>query len=43
MAFLNGLMTYAILVVGMGALAVAGVFLGKFLRQKHDAKKKDAE
>lgn len=43
MAFINELITYAILVVGIGALAVAGIFLGKFLRDKHDAKEKKAE
>lgn len=39
MVFINELITYAILVIGIGALAIAGIFLGKFLRDKHDAKK----
>ncbi|MBO5277909.1 MAG: vanadium nitrogenase [Lachnospiraceae bacterium] len=43
MLFINELITYAILVVIMGALAVAGIFLGKSLRDRHDAKGKKAE
>lgn len=43
MLFINELITYAILVVIMGALAVAGIFLGKALRDRHDAKGKKAE
>ena len=38
MGFINELITYVILVVGIGALALGGIFLGKFLRDKHDAK-----
>lgn len=40
MGFINELVTYAILVVGIGALALGGIFFGKFLRDKHDSKKK---
>ena len=35
---INELITYVIVVVGIGALALGGIFLGKFLRDKHDAK-----
>lgn len=40
MLFINEFITYVILVIGIGALAVAGIFLGKFLRDKRDAKGK---
>lgn len=38
MAFINELISYVILALGLGALALAGIFLGKFLRDRHDAK-----
>ena len=43
MLFINELITYVILTIGIGALAVAGIFLGKFLRDKRDAKGNKAE
>lgn len=43
MLFINELITYVILVIGIGALAVAGIFLGKFLRDKRNAKGKKEE
>lgn len=38
MGFINGLITYALIVVVIGGLAVGGIFLGKFLRDKKDNK-----
>lgn len=43
MGFINELVTYAIVAVGIGALAVGGIFFGKFLRTKYDAREKKAE
>lgn len=36
--FINEFLTYGLLVIIMGALAVAGVFVGKTLRKKKDEK-----
>lgn len=38
MAFLATFIQYLVILVLLAALAVAGVFLGKFLRNKKDAK-----
>lgn len=38
MAFLGSFMQYAVVLVILAAIAVGGVFLGKFLRTSKDAK-----
>ena len=43
MVFINELISYVILAVGIGALALAGIFLGKKLRDWHDAREKNQE
>lgn len=40
MGFINMFVTYAVMVVGIGALALGGIFFGKFLRTKYDAREK---
>lgn len=40
MVFMNELITYVILAIGIGAIAMAGIFLGKFLRDRREAKEK---
>ena len=39
MAFLASMVQYFVILIILAALAVAGVFLGKYLRNKKDAKK----
>ena len=39
MAILASLIQYLVILIILAALAVAGVFLGKYLRNKKDAKK----
>ena len=42
MAFLTSFIQYAVVFIILAALAVAGVFLGKFLRDKKDANNESA-
>ncbi len=39
MAFLSGFVSYAIKFIVFGVVAIAGVFLGKSLREKKNASK----
>lgn len=39
MTFLSGFVSYAIKFIAFGAVAIAGVFLGKALREKKDVSK----
>jgi len=42
MAFLGSLLEYVVKMVILAIVAVAGVFLGKFLRKRKDAKSAEA-
>lgn len=43
MAFLGSFIQYVVILIILAAIAVGGVFLGKYLRNKKDAKEASSE